>query len=93
MEATWNAANASRDSDHLFKSAADDIDRFNAMLNSDGRALGLYSLRRSIAFSAVIHTTPSVACDEYVSPACKTHAEPLHSVQCSCSHDIKFGLQ
>lgn len=41
METTWNAANASRDSDHLFKSAADDIDRFNAMLNSDGRVLRL----------------------------------------------------
>lgn len=41
MDATWNAAHASRDSDHLFKSASDDIDRFNAMLDSDGRVLGL----------------------------------------------------
>jgi len=41
MESTWNVANASRDSDQLFKSAADDIDRFNAMLDLDGRVLRL----------------------------------------------------
>jgi hypothetical protein len=41
MEATWNAVHASRDSDQLFRSAADDIDRFNAMLDSDGRVLRL----------------------------------------------------
>jgi len=39
MESTWNATHASRDSDQLFKSAADDIDRFNVMLDSDGRGL------------------------------------------------------
>ena len=41
METTWNAAHASRDSEQLFKSAANDIDRFNVMLDSDGRVLRL----------------------------------------------------
>jgi len=41
MEATWNATHGSRDSEQLFKSAADDIDRFNVMLDSDRRVLRL----------------------------------------------------
>ena len=42
METTWDATHASRDSDQLFKSAAEDIDRFNVMLDTDGRKLRLY---------------------------------------------------
>ena len=66
METTWNVTHASRDSEQLFTRAADDMDRFNAMLNSDGRVLRMYSLRRSGVFSAIVHTTPSLACDGHV---------------------------
>jgi len=50
MEATWNVTHASRDSEQLFTHAADDMDRFNAMLNSDGRDLRMHGVRRSGVF-------------------------------------------
>ena len=66
METTWNVTNASRDSDMLFKSATGDIDRFNVMLDSDGRGLRMCSRRRFVAYSAVVHTTSILTCDGHV---------------------------
>lgn len=83
MEATWNVAHASRDSEQLFTRAAGDIDRFNVMLNSDGRVLGLYSLRCSVAPSAVVHTTPSLVSGEHVVAS---------SVQLSTQHQVWFAM-
>jgi len=54
MEVTWNASQAARDSERLFAEAADDVARFNLMLDADGRCLKGIQVATWVSFDGYV---------------------------------------